>query len=161
MIQATGRLEIDGMGRCEYQGDFSGLAFLDRISERCCQLLNRDAEKEISSKLFPPRGYSPSNVEPETPKESSKNVELPPKSVASYLMTIAIGDACCLLRFVHKPSFDKRLDRIYEIDPDHYSREDKDFMSLLHVTLALGELYAGKPTEEGSPASSEVDKAKG
>lgn len=34
-------------------------------------------------------------------------------------------------------------------------------MSLLYVTLALGELYAGKPSEEDRPASSEVDKAKG
>ncbi|KAG4430084.1 hypothetical protein IFR05_014429 [Cadophora sp. M221] len=161
MIRATGRLDIDGMGRCDYHGDFSGLAFLDRISDRCCQLLNRDTEKEISSKLFPPRGYSPSSVEPEMPQESSRHVELPPKTVASYLTTIAIGDACSLLRFVHKPSFDKRLERIYEIEPDNYSREDKDFMSLLYVTLALGELYAGKPTEGDDPASSDVDKAKG
>lgn len=158
MIEATDRLAIDGRGRCDYLGDFAGLAFLDRISERCCQLLNRNMEKDISSKLFPSQDLSPLCLERHL-LATSRTKLLPPKTVATYLTGIAIGDACCLLRFIHQPTFEDQLDRIYDLSPEQYNPEDEAFLGLLYTTLAIGEIFAGKsPGVNEAPENADEPK---
>jgi hypothetical protein len=161
MIEATGRLDIDGRGGCDYYGDFAGLAFLDQISRRCTQLLNPNLESEISSQLFPPRAFTLlSSGLGSVMAATLKKTPLPPKTVALRLTDIALGDACCLLKFVHQPSFISRLHRIYDIPLENYLTEDGGFLPLLYMALAVGELYSKDPPLQVTPVG-EDDSIKG
>lgn len=161
MIEATGRLDIDSKGGCDYLGDFAGLSFLDRISRRCSQLINPDARNEMSLKIFPLQAFnSPcSGLGRPRPEQIITNL-LPSKTVARGLTKVALRDACCLLQFIHQPSFERSLDRIYEALPENYTTEDQRFLALVYLTLALGELYSKSPPQLG-PSTSDGNKMKG
>lgn len=161
MIEATGRLDIDGKGGCDYLGDFAGLSFLDRISRHCSQLINPDERNEMSLKIFSLQefGSQMSGLRLSQAEQIKSNL-LPSKTVARRLTKVALRDACCLLHFVHQPSFDCSLDRIYETLPETYTMEDQGFLALLYLTLALGELYSKDTLQVGS-STNEIDKMKG
>ncbi len=161
MIEATGRLDIDSKGGCDYLGDFAGLSFLDRISRRCSQLINPGARNEMSLKIFTLEGFSSPRPGLGLPSSGQMSTNLlPSKMVARRLTKVALRDACCLLHFVHEPSFARSLDRIYETLPENYTTEDQGFLALLYLTLALGELYSKGPPQLG-PSAGEIDKMKG
>jgi hypothetical protein len=161
MIEATGRIDIDGRGRCDYLGDFAGLAFLNRISERCSELLDRDPKNGIFSNLFAPQARAPPDLGMGLlPLGPTRTDLLPSKGTARLLTNVALQDACCLMRFVHQPSFDKSLDRIYDVPPETYTPQDEAFLPLLYLTLALGQLYSRQPAGE-TVSTNEINNMKG
>jgi hypothetical protein len=161
MIEVTGRLDIDGKGGCDYLGDFAGLSFLDRISRRCSQLINPDARNEFSSEILLLQVFRCPGPSLGLPMAGQASLSLlPTKATSRRLTEIALRDACCLLNFVHQPSFNKSLDRIYDTAPENYTTEDQQFLALLYLTLALGELFSkGRP--QSRPSTGDIDKMKG
>lgn len=161
MIEMTGRLDIDDKGRCEYHSDFAGLAFLHRISERCSQLLNWGQMSKDTQQLFPRQIFTSAKMSPGVLSPGRLEVcLLPPKSIARHLTRVALQDACCLMKFVHTASFDAQLENIYNKAPESYTSGDTAFLSLLHLTLALGELYS-KDLPPGTSLGSDADNMKG
>lgn len=81
--------------------------------------------------------------EPRVPSNSFTGVEaLPSRDVARSLCQSALEDGCCLIRFVHEPSFYSMLDHIYDTDPCHYTRKDKSFLCLLFLVMSVGCLFS-------------------
>ena len=64
---------------------------------------------------------------------------LPSKEVAQLLTDIALDDGCCLMSFVHRPTFSRLLDEIYA--NEFHSSEAREFLPVLYEALALGTLF--------------------
>jgi hypothetical protein len=65
---------------------------------------------------------------------------LPSRARAQELIDVGL-DAFPLMYILHRPTFDKRLDLIYTLDPKDYTLEDSRFLPLLYSVMALGRLF--------------------
>ena len=140
MIETTGRLEIDDRGNRDWHGRFAGLTFIQRMREHCEKLLNGDLDKQGTSEssFIDPSKQSRSNRLTKTPEALES---LPGRKVARELSFIGLETACCHMRFVHRPTFYRMFDRIYDLDPESYSDAEYQFLPLLFAILSLGVLF--------------------
>jgi len=143
IIEVTGRLELDKQGNYEYYEPFAGFTFLRRAQEQCKRLLNVPLQKNfcLSSPPLRETPKATGSGQRQRPAATLESVEiLPARHVAERLVSSALKDACCLIRFVHGPTFDQSLGRIYEINPENYKEQDLKFLPLLYIILAVGVL---------------------
>ena len=140
MIEATGRLEIDDRGNRDWHGRFAGFTFIQRMREHCEKLLDGDfdAQGTSESSFIDPSKQSHSLRLTKTPEALEA---LPGRKVARELSFIGLETACCHMRFVHRPTFYRLFDRIYDIDPESYSDAEYQFLPLLFAILSLGVLF--------------------
>lgn len=149
MTEATGKLSFDDQGHCEYHGDFAGLSFLRKISERCWQLLDADFTKSEAMGL--PQAFLSEGIPVRSSKlDFMKGSYLPPRITAQRLTEIALNEASLLMVFIDFPSFTNLLGRVYSVNPGHYLADEEAFLPLLYVTLAIGELYSGSRPDQGA-----------
>ena len=140
MIEATGRLEIDDQGNRDWHGRFAGFTFIQRMTEHCEKLLNGDLDKQGTSEssFIDPSKQSRSIRLTKIPEALES---LPGREVARELSLIGLETACCHMRFVHRPTFYRIFDRIYDLDPESYSDAEYQFLPLLFAILSLGVLF--------------------
>lgn len=74
--------------------------------------------------------------------------DLPSQEVAKALCYDALSCACCLLRFIHQPSFYRMFDRIYNIPAKDFGDDENQHLPLLYMMLALGCLFHYGPVDE-------------
>ncbi len=79
-----------------------------------------------------------------SPKEihASITADLPSKEIAQDLVSNTLDDACALMRFLHRPTFDRMFDRIYDLPAEEYGNEENRFLPMLYAVLAVGTLFA-------------------
>lgn len=51
-------------------------------------------------------------------------------------------DGCILVRFVHEPSFNRCMERIYTHEPMNFNDDDHRFFPLLYAVLGLGFIFS-------------------
>lgn len=160
MVKAAGRLEIDEAGHMDFHGHSSGVAFLAHINSQFGNLLGGDSAslKNIRSTAFPAVFASPGSSASSSPDAGlQRTALLPPREIAKVLIDTCLDDACVLMRFVHRPSFNQMMDRVYDMDPGMYGEEENSFLPLLYLSLAVGCLFVndmsgwgvGDPVVEG------------
>lgn len=143
MIEETGRLHIDDGGNCTYRGHFGGLTLLEAIQDRCRRILTwPDQSRDGALPQEAPMALDYFDLFTSERSRTSARINLlPPKTVATYLITAALDDACCLIHFVHRPSFDSMFHRLYDLPPEMYGKEEERFLPLLYEVLALGRVF--------------------
>lgn len=160
MVKAAGRLEIDEAGHMDFHGHSSGVAFLAHINNQFGTLLGGDSSslKKIRSTAFPAVFDSPGSSASSSPDAGlQRTALLPSREIAKVLIDTCLDDACVLMRFVHRPSFNQMMDRVYDMDPGMYGEEENSFLPLLYLSLAVGCLFVndmsgwgvGDPVVEG------------
>ncbi|TGO16478.1 hypothetical protein BTUL_0027g00070 [Botrytis tulipae] len=153
MIESTGQLDLDERGNWDFHGGSSGTVFVKRLREQFGSLLG-------SPNLLPkpPRAQMPPTFD--SPRSSTDSpydsglpntLDLPPREVAMSLCEDSLHCACCLLRFVHEPSFYDMLNRIYDLPPDSFGDEEHKFLPLLYMALALGCMFSSQPSNSTDP----------
>ncbi|KAF7937601.1 uncharacterized protein EAE98_001915 [Botrytis deweyae] len=153
MIESTGQLDLDERGNWDFHGGSSGTVFIRRLREQFGSLLG-------SPNLLPkpPRAQMPPTFD--SPRSSTDSpydsglpntMDLPPREVAMSLCEDSLHCACCLLRFVHEPSFYEMLNRIYDLPPDSFGDEEHKFLPLLYMALALGCMFSSQPSNSTDP----------
>ena len=154
MITASGLLNIDEEGHCQYHGDFAGLAFLQQIDERCSQLLgvNRPKQKPYSNTPIQ-QAFGSGISMYKSVTDHMIMFDLPTKETALHLTSYALRNALSLMNFIYEPAFKGLLERIFDTKPENYSAEELSFLPLLYVVLAIGELFSGSQGE-AAPAGS-------
>lgn len=147
MIHATGQLNIDDKGNCDYRSGFSGLAFFDRWREQCDQLLGDPSESAglLSRSTLTQVFQTSKQVCGQAASENSE--VLPSRQTARELVVVALDHACCLMRFIHRPSFDHMFDRLYDLDPEKYGEPECRFLPLLYLVLAIGVVFSKRYAE--------------
>lgn len=144
MVEAAGRLEIDEAGHMDFHGHSSGIAFLAHINSQFGNLLGGDATelKKMRSTAFPAVFDSPGSSASSSPDAGSQMTALlPSKEIAKVLIDTCLDDACVLMRFVHRPSFNSMMDRVYDMDPGTFGETETSFLPLLYLSLAVGCLF--------------------
>lgn len=121
------------------------LALLCTIRDRCSQMVNNSLQQillqmDLREAFGWHQSISPFRMGSNMMSEAGG---LPTKNRAKELVSVAVENACCLLIFVHRPSCDQAIDRLYE-DSARGVRvaEDKD-LPLVITLCALGELFSG------------------
>ena len=150
-FEVNGSLTTDEQGNCDYHGYFAGLTFLQRMREQCGQLLDGTLEKKsLSSNLNLTQVFTSSKAlasrKAATALQDSE--VLPSRQTARHLVSVALDNACCHMRFVHRPTFDRRLDRIYDLEPESYGDDEHEFLPLLYIVLAIGVLFSKEDAEK-------------
>jgi hypothetical protein len=148
MVETTGQLDLDDQGKWDFHGHSSGLTFLSRIREQFGDIMPIPDMR--TSGWLNPHLAQPSRSVSDSPLDSNlPNVaELPPKEIALELVSNSLDYACSLLRFMHQPSFYRKLDRVYSLSPTEFGDEENRFLPQLYVVLALGCLFAPNEKSE-------------
>ena len=148
MVEATGRLNMDEDGNYDYSGNCSGLLLVERIRERCDSLLDRRSSNlprpgELQRSHSGTTGSSRSLSHSRT-RQRPLTI-LPPWDVATRYINIAFAEAFSLFNFIHRPTFEARLNDFYTARNAglEHSVEDVRFEALLNSIFALGELFGG------------------
>lgn len=144
MVKATGQLDLDEEGNWDYQGHSSGLSFMRGLRQF-------DDIFQIPSDQSPSMRHRTLSQDLPSPTATSLNgsstahpagVDLPDKEQARLLCDRAIIEYSAMLRVVHLPTFNKQLDRIYELSPEEYGNAEHSFLPLLYAVIALGKLFS-------------------
>ena len=149
MIDQTGSLDIDDQGYWDFHGHSSGFAFMRKLRSQFGDSFGYDSglpatrHRSLNHTLESPRSANSSPYEFQIPP----TYDLPPKEVAIELSRNTLDDCCALMRFVHRPSYFKKLHKIYDTDPEHYDTADNRFLAQLYIVLAIGCLFAKTENE--------------
>ena len=160
MVKNTGSLDLDEQGHWDFHGHSSGFTFMSRFRAQFGDLTVPDPRipthrSRPFSQLFEasPKSAGSSPFEHSTPSP----LDLPSKEVARELCRNTLDDAIALMRFIHQPSFYQKFNRIFDIDPDHFTTADTRFLPLLYFTMAVGCLFAS--TENSALSSKGYEDA--
>ncbi|KAL7268949.1 Gypsy retrotransposon integrase-like protein 1 [Rhizina undulata] len=165
MVEAAGNLDIDETGHMDFIGHSSGVAFLNHLNKQFSSLLGDDSSsnawKMIRSSAFPKVFDSPASSA-NSPLIVNGNLPdtslLPSREMVAALVSACLDDACVLMCFVHRPTFDAMVQRIYDVSPEMYEEQENAFLPLLYLALAVGCLFVNdaekwgidNPVTEGS-----------
>ena len=139
MIATTAQLFIDTRGKYRYQGHSAGFTLLGYVQDRINNLLQESSAND---------GWEPFDVWKafDRPTPIDKHIYtnehsdcLPSRAAAQVLTDIALDDGCCLMSFIHRPTFSRLLDEIYVNGPN--SADANEFLPVLYAALALGTLF--------------------
>lgn len=162
MIESTGQLDIDESGNLDFRGGSSGAVFVRRMREQFGDLLGDDHGGPFlpnfpRTKTLGPIYDSPRSSSIESPLEAGmpNTLDLPTRAVAKALSENSLNCACALLRFLHKPSFYRMFDRIYDVPPENFGDEENRFLPLLYVVLAVGCMFQRSSTGDNNDASTQ------
>ena len=149
MVQDTGSLDLDDEGHWDFHGHSSGMVFLQRLRQ---QLGDMFPQAEGSgTMLAKPRHYVPKSFSIDSPKSTSESpfdanstsaVELPPKEQGKYFCELSMGDACSLMRFIHKPTLWQMFDRVYDTPENQWGNEEHRYLPLIFALMAVGTMFA-------------------
>ncbi|ODH15003.1 hypothetical protein ACO22_06487 [Paracoccidioides brasiliensis] len=146
MVDNSGLLDRDDQGHWDYHGHSSGLIFMRRLRKQFGNLPDPRPEDRPKTKFQNISHILEGTKAPsESPSDShlSPVHDLPEREVARKLCMNALEDACCIMRFLHKPTFYAMFDRIYDTPPENFSNEENSFLPLLYLALAVGCLFRG------------------
>jgi hypothetical protein len=141
-METFGKLDLDSEGNPSYHGHGSTSAFVRCIRERLSNMPG--STNGLESILQPPRDIQPSitlGTSDRIRNCTTLKSLLPAEGIARALVSSALNDACTLFRFIHQPSFFATFDRIYHIDHQLSTKEER-FVPLLYAVLAVGSLYS-------------------
>ncbi|KAF3928863.1 hypothetical protein ABW20_dc0104604 [Dactylellina cionopaga] len=152
MVEATGRLDLDESGRFDFHGHSSGFTYLTKLREQFGDLLGPEVGTNALLRLRPFRPL-PQQVRSNTGSPSSNyvsdTVPLPSREVAKELITSCLAEALLLFRFIHHPTFDNLVNRLYSRDFDDYGNEEHSFLPVFYLVLAVGCLFTRKAEKLG------------
>lgn len=141
MVDQAGSLDLDDTGHWDFHGQSSGYMFMRRFRAK------------FGDSLIPiPRGPDNRNLANmvESPRSMLSSpfdangellTDLPPRDVAIRYCQHSLDDGCALSRPLHKPTFYKRLNSLYDTDSEHWNTEQMRFLPLLYIVMALGCLF--------------------
>ena len=152
MVDRTGSLDLDDTGYYDYHGNSSGYTFMRKFRATFGEDLFANS-RSIENRSIVNLTGSPKSLHSSPFEGMSLSNDLPPKEVAIELCRNTIDDCCALQRPLHRPTFFKRLDSIYALDPENYTNEHVKFVPLLYSSMAVGCLF-GRPDDN----KSELDK---
>lgn len=153
MVKATGELNIDERGNCDYYANTAGLALIRRIRERCDALLEGRTEDQTLQTTESFKTLTSPARSPSASEGSKVRPCLPPKDLAAELVALAFSCALPLFRFIHQPSFYTRFNQFYARQHNIGSASSLDdirFEALLHELLALGELFTAESSSKSA-----------
>jgi hypothetical protein len=154
MIESTGQLDLDKWGRCNFRGGSSEKVFVRLMGEQLKDVLGAG---QVLAKI----SRDPSMLTFNIPKSATEcpsdfglpnTIGLPSREVAKALCSDALGCPCCLLRFIHQPSFYKMFDRVYDIPAKDFCDDENRHLPLLYMILALGCLFHSGPVDDTTPS---------
>ncbi|KAJ8065686.1 hypothetical protein OCU04_006357 [Sclerotinia nivalis] len=153
MIESTGQLDLDERGNWDFHGGSSGTVFIKRLREQFGNLLGSpNLLPKLPRAQMPPSFDSPKSFT-DSPYDSGlpNTMDLPTREIAMALCEDSLHCACCLLRFVHEPSFYEMFNRIYDLPPESFGDQEHRFLPLLYMTLALGCMFSSEPSSSTDP----------
>jgi hypothetical protein len=149
MIDQTGSLDLDDQGNWDFHGHSSGFAFMRKLRSQFGESFGYNYQLPstkshlLTQSLESPRSVNSSPYEFNIPPA----YDLPSREVAIDLCRNTLDDCCALMRFLHRPSFFKKLHKVYDTYPDHYDTADSRFLPQLYIVLAVGCLFAKTENE--------------
>ena len=165
MIESTGELGLDDQGYWDFHGGSSGRVFVHRMRDQFGGLLGGPDGKVLPR--LPPAPLIPYHVDsPKSSTESSletglpNTLDLPSRDTAGSLCDAALSISCAILRFVHKPTFDEMLERIYQTPVESFGDAENRFLPLLYMALAIGCLFHLDPSEHPDSVPDHAYKVK-
>lgn len=84
-----------------------------------------------------PRSFASSPVETNV----TLGHDLPSRETAIELCRNTIDDCCALQRPLHRPTFFRRLNDLYNTDPENYTNKHIEFLPCLYSAMAVGSLF--------------------
>lgn len=124
---------VTSHGDTEYQGDTGDRTLIHALSEKLTSWPNALTPTEKLASATPTATLFARKCE-------TFSGELPPKELASQLVTAAL-DVHRYLPIVHQPTFFSSFDLVYGLDKGDYGAEEMRFVALLYAVLAYGCLH--------------------
>jgi len=142
--------EADDEGSWSYQGNVSSQSFLKSMQEYVGPSISEKTSKDMSSWAAPLRQA----LDEAVGGNRHSNLPLPPWNKAQDLLSAPLDEACALFLFIHRPSFDGMVLRLYEKPMSQYDKHERAFLPQLFAALALGSVCRAFPI--GSPEKTQA-----
>ncbi|KAI5301064.1 hypothetical protein KEM56_002003, partial [Ascosphaera pollenicola] len=146
MLDQAGSLDLDDEGHWDYHGQSSGIIFMQQLRKFGNILPDKPFKMQRPEDHVSP-GKAPSES-PSGEMNISPLSDLPPRDVTFKLCEHALGDACTVMRFMHKPTFYAKIDKIYDTPPEQFTNEEHSMLPLLYLTVACGCLFGNSEIEK-------------
>ena len=148
MVDRTGALDLDDHGNWDFHGHSSGYVFMRKFRAQfgdqfLSEYMHPRKNRTIAQVLESPKSANSSPIDFNLPH----HVDLPPKEVAIDLCRNTLDDACALMRPIHRPTFFKRLNSLYDTEPEQYNNHHVQFLPQLYVVMAVGCLFSKTENE--------------
>lgn len=141
MVGRTGSLDLDDTGYYDYHGHSSGYMFMRKFRSQFGDDFLPNPKfienRNLTNVQESPRSLYSSPLE----VGLMVSTDLPPRDIAIELCRNALEDCCALQRPLHKPTFFKRLNSIYDTDSENYTNDHVKFLPLLYIVMAVGCLF--------------------
>lgn len=122
-----------------FYGRFGGLNMLRFLGDMAVPSPGTAPQPSPGRTLI--EAFEVSALSPHVGVDSRLFTMLPSKQQVQDLVNYAIKTALTLHDCLDHARFPSQLDRLYEIDPEDYTLDDKKFLTLLYALLALGKRY--------------------
>ncbi|PVH75708.1 hypothetical protein DL98DRAFT_316562 [Cadophora sp. DSE1049] len=134
MVDSSGVLVKDDMGRWDFYGQASGVMFVRGLQNNVQKMHIMDPRA-----LPAPKSAAVSQLlESPMPQIEFSVKELPSKADAMAFCHTALSDVFVLTRFIHQPTFYAIVDRIYTVPSRDFDCEERRALPLLYAVLAIG-----------------------
>ena len=143
MIRTDEPTGEDGQEHLDYHGRSSGFAFLHATKEFFDDNTDpSDPRHSLNGKKILELFDSELPGKQVLKLDGPVSHLLPSLDIAREMTKSLFNNGCILLRFIHQPTFDKNMARIYSHEPLYFSDEDHQFLPLLYAVLGLGFLFS-------------------
>lgn len=141
MVDRTGSLDLDDSGNYDYHGTSSGYSFMRKFratfGDDFLPHPPRIDNKHTSNVQTSPKSFYSSPVE----TGMSLGNDLPPREIALELCRNTLDDCCALQRPLHRPTFFRRLNDLFDTEPENYTNDHVKFLPCLYSAMAVGALF--------------------
>lgn len=142
-----------------FYGRFGGLSVLRSVGDIVNPLAATSQAISPGRSLI--ESFEVSTLSPPVGVENKLFAMLPSKNQVQDLVDHAMKTALVCHDCIDHIRFPRQLDRLYEVDPEDYSLDDKKFLSLVYALIALGRRYLPSTTDDEIDETGDKVKLKG
>ena len=123
-----------------HHGRFAGVRILQQIRALCGQIGHDQADVENTTNADFMQAFDSVSL-PQPFEEGANYALLPSKERLLQRVDMAIDQALNLMYFIDRVSLEPKIDRLYDLDGDQYSNDDRKTLALVYALLAIARQF--------------------
>lgn len=144
-----------------FYGRFGGLSILRTVGNTASRHRAATASMSSPGRDLVDAFESTVYFSPPIATQARINSLLPSKQQVQEMTIRALTTALICHECLDHVAFARRLDRLYEVDPEDYLQDDKSFLTLVYALVALGRRFAPLSADDEVDETSDRVRYKG
>lgn len=150
-----------GAHETTYHGEFAGLSMLRTIRDLCTKVAKlAKPPAELSGEAIA-EAFDTSSTDPSSYNRVASLALLPSRERLNTMVSIALNHVMNAQHCIDRTKLDAQLQRLYDRDPENYTRADRRSLGLVYALMALGRRHDPDADKDSQQAGDDVVILKG